>query len=134
MLQVLTPDEQAAWAGDPALHYKANLIALSQHESLYFVALHETIYVDRPNSAAHPLVADTVSDIRWKLPVTPEAASATHHHMSRYPHGVNRLEVGFLGDQEVVACVCDDGDVVSELRTMATLKLSRSKSGFKFVG
>lgn len=104
---------QGAWSGDPVLRWKLNLVALSQREDLYFVALHETVYVDRPNVSADPMFNDMVCDFRWMLPRSAAADTASEHHSPRYPHGVNHLIVDELGDEEVLVCACDDGDVVS---------------------
>lgn len=116
---------QGAWSGDPALQWKLNLSALSQKEDLYFLALNDSIYADRPNLAADPFCDAMVCEFRWKLPITKEASDATDHHHARYPHGINHLVIGELGDEEVLACACDDGDIVSRFELYSHLFRAR---------
>jgi hypothetical protein len=59
-----------------------------------------------------------------RLPVTRPGLSG--HIDNTFPHAVNHLLVDDLGDEEILACACDDGDVLLyHVTSIAGLVLSR---------
>lgn len=85
-----------------------NLTALSQYRNLFFVAYSEEVYVYEPRFPCQSLGKDPTLVI--KLPVS--RSGLPGHLNPRYPHVINHMVVDDLGDEETLACCCDDGDVV----------------------
>ncbi|KAH0551724.1 hypothetical protein GP486_007058 [Trichoglossum hirsutum] len=83
--------------------------ALSQVRNLYFVAYVDRIWVYQPRFPTQ--VLRTRPDLILTLPVSRE--NLTGYIDKDNPHAVNHLVVGDLGGEEILACVCDDGDVVA---------------------
>ena len=82
--------------------------ALSQYRNLFFVAYSEEVYVYEPRFPCQSLGKDPTLVI--KLPVSKPGLPG--HINPRYPHVINHMVVDDLGDEETLACCCDDGDVV----------------------
>ncbi|KAI9711895.1 MAG: hypothetical protein M1812_007049 [Candelaria pacifica] len=108
--------------------WRNNLTALSQVWNLYFVAHQAHIYVYQPQYPTQRLSSKPA--LILNLPVSrPSLRGYIDDH--NYPHAINNLLVADLGEQEVLACVCDDGDVVVyHIRTIFHAVRRRSKSTF----
>jgi len=91
--------------------------ALSQHYNLYFVAYRDEIYVYKPQFPAQAL--PDRPGLILRLPSS--EPSLIGHLDPRHPHAVNNILVDDLGEEEIIACVCDDGDVLA-YRTSAVFK------------
>lgn len=88
--------------------HRINLAVLSQRYNLYIVASGPFLLLFQPNSPDHEAQGET--QCRFELP-------ATNPHLSGYisvgdPHFVNNILVGDLGEEEILLCACDDGDVI----------------------
>ncbi|KAK4129326.1 hypothetical protein N657DRAFT_639929 [Parathielavia appendiculata] len=88
-----------------------NLTALSQQYNLYFAAYQDKIYVYQPRRAA-PQILPSPSLILHPRPskLGQERGGVLDR---RFPHQVNHLIVGNLGDSEIVLLAYDDGDVIA---------------------
>lgn len=88
--------------------HRINLAVLSQRYNLYVVASGSSLLLLQPTGPEH----ETQGDIQcqFKLPVTrpdlPGYLSAAN------PHFVNNIIVGDLGEEEIILCACDDGDII----------------------
>ena len=91
----------------PILAYRNNLTALSRYHNLYFIAYRDQVFVYRPSFPDQTLEEPV---IRIVLSTTNSRRAGDLSH--RYPHAVNHLTIGDLGDMEVLACACDDGDFI----------------------
>ncbi|KAL1306601.1 hypothetical protein AAFC00_005285 [Neodothiora populina] len=87
--------------------WRCNLTALSQCFNVYFVAYGEKIYVYQPQFPTQviPKEPEVVIDT---LPSSPGLPGYIN---PRRPHAINKLVVQYLGQDEVLAVVRDDGDV-----------------------
>lgn len=92
--------------------WRLNLTGLSQVYNLYFVAYRNQIHVSRPRSCvtnALPAVPDLIlkprpSDISFLVGGGVDRV---------FPHQVNHLVVGDLGEEEILLLAFDDGDVIA---------------------
>ena len=82
--------------------------ALSQHYNLYFVAYADEVFVYQPQFPTQSL--QTGTEFVLKLPVS--APNLRGYIDSNIPHCINHLIVGDLGNEEILLCACDDGDVI----------------------
>jgi CRT10 len=82
---------------------------LSQVRNLYFVAYGDQIWIYQPRFPTQ--VLRTRPDLILTLPVSREGLPG--YIDPDNPHAINQLVVGDLGGEEIVACVCDDGDVLA---------------------
>ncbi|KAF2865571.1 hypothetical protein BDV95DRAFT_612450 [Massariosphaeria phaeospora] len=89
-------------------HWRCDLTALSKKYNLYFVACDAAIHVYQPQFPNQTLSKTPALTIH--PPTTSPGLKAGNDPGS--PHSVNRLLVDFLGREEVLLAVCDDGDVV----------------------
>lgn len=92
----------------PAISYwRNNVVALSQHYNLLFVAVRSAIHVYRPAFPNQRIPASGPYIILESEPSTnrPGFIDATH------PHGINSLTIGELGHAEVLVSAHDNGDV-----------------------
>ncbi|KAI9885468.1 MAG: GTPase activating protein [Watsoniomyces obsoletus] len=100
------------FAGDPTsprvARQRNNLTGLSQYRNLYVVAYRDRIYLYEPRFPSQSLGDRPV--LAFRLPVS--APGLKGDLSRRNPHAVNRLLLDDLGDEETLACVCDDGDVL----------------------
>ncbi|KAI9800359.1 MAG: hypothetical protein M1825_004129 [Sarcosagium campestre] len=89
--------------------WRNSLTALSQECNLYFVAELDRIAVYPPEypDQTLPRYPSLVIKLPPAQPQRPGYIDVDH------PHAVNHLVVSDLGDDEVLACVCDDGDVLA---------------------
>ncbi len=89
--------------------WRNNLTGLSQVWNLYFIAHQDRIYIYQPQYPTQRISSKPA--LVLPLPVSQPGLQGyiDDYH---YPHAVNNLLIADLGEQEVLACVCDDGDVV----------------------
>ncbi|KIX96756.1 uncharacterized protein Z520_07476 [Fonsecaea multimorphosa CBS 102226] len=91
----------------PLAYWRNNLTALSQRFNLYFVATRETIAVYRPEfpfQKLHRLPA---------LLIIPALANpdAAGYIDPQFPHTINHLIVGDLGNEEILLIATDSGNI-----------------------
>ncbi|KAI2470018.1 hypothetical protein F4781DRAFT_442175 [Annulohypoxylon bovei var. microspora] len=98
-----SPPQVAPW--------RMNLTALSQVYNIYMVAYADKIYVSRPRSCvtnALPVEPDLI--------LQPQASTmgiiVGGYLDENFPHQVNHLIVGDLGNEEILLLAYDDGDVI----------------------
>ncbi len=96
--------------------------ALSQYRNLYIVACRDRIHLFEPRFPAQTLPNRPVFSFR--LPVSRSGLQGDLSY--RHPHSVNRLLLDDLGDEETLACVCDDGDVLLYHMTSIVGAMQRS--------
>ncbi|KAI9779494.1 MAG: hypothetical protein M1835_004681 [Candelina submexicana] len=109
--------------------WRNNLTGLSQVWNLYFVAHQDRIHVYQPQYPTQRISCQPT--LVLCLPVS---RPGQHGYIDDhdYPHAVNNLLVAHLGEQEVLACVCDDGDVVVyHTRAIIEAVRRRSKSTYE---
>ncbi|KAI9843043.1 MAG: hypothetical protein M1837_006674 [Sclerophora amabilis] len=82
---------------------------LSKYYNLYFVGYVDAVHVYQPQFPNQAL--SNRPDLIIALPVSRPGLEG--YIDERSPHGINNLVVDDLGDEEILACVCDDGDVVA---------------------
>lgn len=82
--------------------------ALSQFQNLYFVAYVDKIFVYEPRFPEQKVSHKPA--LILKPPVSKQGLRGFIDQ--RNPHAINYLLVDELGDEEVLACACDDGDVI----------------------
>ncbi|KAK3300027.1 uncharacterized protein B0H64DRAFT_470159 [Chaetomium fimeti] len=88
-----------------------NLTALSQRYNLYFAAYQDRIYVYRPRRAG-PQILPPPALILYPQPS--KWAERCHGVLDqRFPHQVNHLIVGNLGNFEILLLTYDDGDTIA---------------------
>ncbi|KAI4138191.1 MAG: hypothetical protein L6R39_006920 [Caloplaca ligustica] len=88
--------------------YRNNLTALSQYYNLLFVASLDKILVYQPVNQEQLL---TTPSLTINLGSSNSGVNGYMDHAN--PHAINQLIVADLGIEEIVAAVCDDGDVVA---------------------
>ncbi|KAF1967369.1 hypothetical protein BU23DRAFT_291850 [Bimuria novae-zelandiae CBS 107.79] len=88
-------------------HWRCDLTALSHVYNLYFVAYNTKIYIYEPSFPAQTL-GEPIKIL--KLPRT--GAPVPRGIDNEDPHSITRVLVDFFGNDEVLLCTCDDGDVV----------------------
>lgn len=89
--------------------WRHNLAALSHQHNLYIVAYNEELHVFEPEYPRQNVSSRACLII--ELPVSDPDLSG--HIRPERPHSVNHLIIEQLGEQEIVLCSCDDGDVVA---------------------
>ncbi|KAB5580835.1 hypothetical protein GE09DRAFT_1255814 [Coniochaeta sp. 2T2.1] len=93
-----------------AARARSNLTVLSQRYNLYFAAYQNKIYVYQPQRP--PQILPQVSLIL--RPPQSEAAKLTGGVLDRaFPHQMNYITVGDLGNLEILLVAFDDGDLVA---------------------
>ncbi|KAK0747887.1 hypothetical protein B0T21DRAFT_343611 [Apiosordaria backusii] len=92
---------QTAWG-------RCNLTALSQRYNLYFAAYQDKIYVYQPQRAPRIL---PLPCLILHPGVTKVASLYPGELDRRFPHQINHMIVGNLGNLEIVLFAFDDGDV-----------------------
>ncbi|KAK6428503.1 hypothetical protein LTR95_015350, partial [Oleoguttula sp. CCFEE 5521] len=92
---------------DPTIApWRSNLTALSQEHNLYFVAFAECVWVYGPIHDVETICHEPVQIVH-----TLPSADKLQGYLSRHrPHAINNILVAKLGNEEVLACVRDDGD------------------------
>ncbi|KAF2119167.1 hypothetical protein BDV96DRAFT_372352 [Lophiotrema nucula] len=88
--------------------WRCELTALSHVYNLYFVAYSDSIHVYQPTFPDQKLPNEPALILR------PPVSSP---HLSyaldpQCPHSINRLHLDYLGREEIVLVVCDDGDTI----------------------
>ncbi|TKA76113.1 hypothetical protein B0A49_03514 [Cryomyces minteri] len=89
--------------------WRCNLTGLSQVHNLYFVAYSHEIWVYQPQFPTQELPKEP--SFVFKLPLSTPGLPG--YIDPQNPHGINNLVIGFLGNEEIIAVVCDDGDVIA---------------------
>ncbi|KAI8632112.1 hypothetical protein F5Y19DRAFT_386497 [Xylariaceae sp. FL1651] len=108
--------------------YRLNLTALSQHYNIYAVAYRNKIHLSRVRSCvenalpAHP-------DIVLKPPASDSSLRVGGYLDRNFPHQVNHLIMGDLGDAEILLLAYDDGDVIAYYTSSIEKELLRLESG-----
>ncbi|KAK0662047.1 CRT10-domain-containing protein [Cercophora samala] len=87
---------------------RCNLTALSQRYNLYFAAYQDKIYVYQPRRAPRILPPPCLI---LHPAATKQAALYPGELDRKFPHQINNMIVGNLGNLEIVLFACDDGDV-----------------------
>lgn len=90
-----------------------NLTALSQHHNLYFVAYRSWIHVYVPQRGRDVVVGRPLAILNPELSKTPVSEHKPGHVSRALPQSVNHLQVGDLGDKEILLAARDNGDVVA---------------------
>lgn len=105
--------------------------ALSQYRNLLFIAYVDQIHVFEPGfpSQTLPKKPELIIAIPESRP------GLTGYLDSEFPHAINHLIIGDIGNEEVLVACCDDGDVVgytvrSIERLLETLPDLRTRSTF----
>ncbi|KAL2023449.1 hypothetical protein VTK56DRAFT_2445 [Thermocarpiscus australiensis] len=89
---------------------RCNLTALSQRYNLYFAAYQDRIYVFQPRRGPHILPQPSLI----LHPRPSKLATCYGGIIDRvFPHQINHMIVGNLGDLEIVLFAYDDGDVAA---------------------
>ncbi|KAK1987955.1 hypothetical protein LZ30DRAFT_777241 [Colletotrichum cereale] len=109
-------------------YFRNNLTALSQRYNLYFAAYENRIFVYRPKGIP-----------KQALPREPNLILATKpdkiaRHIGgtldrRFQHQANHIAVGFLGREEVLVSVYDDGSVFAYYTRHIAKYVERASSG-----
>ncbi|SLM36875.1 WD40/YVTN repeat-like-containing domain [Lasallia pustulata] len=113
--------------GPPAVaRWRNNLTALSQCRNLYFTAYMDQIYVYQPKFPEQTLPHR--AGLTFHVPVS--GPNLRGEIDPAHPHAINQIVVSDLGNEELLVCVCDDGDVVAyATRTLATFMEDGQTSG-----
>ncbi|KAI0843016.1 hypothetical protein F5Y06DRAFT_256690 [Hypoxylon sp. FL0890] len=91
--------------------WRMNLTALSQVYNFYMVAYTDKIYISRPRScSSHALPVEP--DLILRPPASTMSLSVVGYLDANFPHQVNHLIVGELGNEEILLLAYDDGDVI----------------------
>lgn len=90
-----------------------NLTALSQYHNLYFVAYRSWIHVYVPQRGRDVVVGRPLAILNPELSKTSVSAYKLGHVSLALPQSVNHLQVGDLGDKEILLAARDNGDVVA---------------------
>ncbi|KAL2165514.1 hypothetical protein VTH06DRAFT_814 [Thermothelomyces fergusii] len=88
-----------------------NLTALSQRYNLYFAAYQDRIYVYQPRRAAPKILPGPSLILHPRQSKLGQQCGGALDR--RFPHQINHIIVGNLGDLEIVLMAYDDGDVVA---------------------
>ncbi|KAK6226766.1 hypothetical protein QIS74_00321 [Colletotrichum tabaci] len=109
-------------------YFRNNLTALSQRYNLYFAAYENRIFVYRPKGI-----------LKQALPREPDLILATKpdkvaRHIGgtldgRFHHQMNHIAIGFLGREEVLVSVYDDGSVFAYYTKHIAEYTERTSSG-----
>ena len=89
--------------------WRHNLAALSHCHNLYIVAYNEELHVFEPQYPTQRVSSH--ASLIVQLPVS--RPNLRGHIRRDSPHSVNHLLIAELGQQEIVLCCCDDGDVLA---------------------
>ncbi|KAI1823623.1 hypothetical protein F4861DRAFT_509631 [Xylaria intraflava] len=92
--------------------YRLNLTALSQRYNIYAVAYKNKVHIFRVRSClSHSLPSRP--DLVIEPPRTAASPIVGGYIDRNYPHQMNHLIMGELGDAEILLLACDDGDVIA---------------------
>lgn len=123
------------WSDFPRIaRLRLNLTALSQYYNLYFVAYRGYIHVYRPNRTPESILDKSpLVILEPNCSQTPMAPLVPGHVNRRYPHEVNHVKVGDLGDLEILLISRDNGDVVAwytkDIARFADRRLQKLENG-----
>lgn len=82
---------------------------MSQYRNLYFVACMDEIYVYQPRFPDQFLQTRD----EWVIKL-PQSGGARPGSINRqYPHAINQIKVGDLGNDEILVCSCDSGAIIA---------------------
>ncbi|KAL2198944.1 hypothetical protein P885DRAFT_75354 [Corynascus similis CBS 632.67] len=88
-----------------------NLTALSQRYNLYFAAYQDRIYVYQPRRTAPKILPSPSLILHPRQSKLGQQCGGVLDH--RFPHQINHIIVGNLGELEIVLLAYDDGDTVA---------------------
>lgn len=110
------PDSASEHDGEPVppriATWRLNLTALSQVHNLYFTAYRDQIHVSRPRSCVTSHLPP-VADLVLKPGASPAGIAVGGSVDDLFPHQVNHLIIGDLGNEEILVMAYDDGDVIA---------------------
>ena len=99
--------------------------ALSQYHNLYFLAVGADLYIYKPHFPSQRI--NSQPDLVIQLPYTDLFQPGYINNNN--PHAVNHLKVGDIGNEEVLVCTCDDGDVIALTTRSLAYELERIEIG-----
>jgi len=76
---------------------------------MYFTAFKDKVHVSFPRGMKQTIQA--LPDAILDLPISKKATRGYIDQV--YPHSVNNMVVGLLGDLEILLMACDDGDILA---------------------
>ncbi|KAI1758601.1 hypothetical protein GGR53DRAFT_516534 [Hypoxylon sp. FL1150] len=95
----------------PISKWRLNLTALSQVYNIYMVAYQTRVHISRPRSCiTNALPAEP--DLILEPPASDMGLRIGGYLDELFPHQVNHLVVGELGQEEILLLAFDDGDVI----------------------
>ncbi|KAG8625669.1 hypothetical protein KVT40_006070 [Elsinoe batatas] len=103
--------------------WRTNLTGLSNTHNLYFVAHASEIIVYEPRFPAQ----DLSSSFSLVVSTPPSVRGLQGHIDPRNPHAINNLVVDYLGSEEILAVVRDDGDVDAYLTKHISAAIERRR-------
>ncbi|KAJ9142221.1 hypothetical protein NKR23_g7490 [Pleurostoma richardsiae] len=89
---------------------RLNLTALSQRYNLYFVAYQHEVHVFQPHRMGNILGRPALI---LRPSISRAAATVGGYQDTIFPHQMNHMVVGQLGNHEVLVMATDDGDVIA---------------------
>ncbi|KAI1435351.1 hypothetical protein GGR50DRAFT_703148 [Xylaria sp. CBS 124048] len=92
--------------------YRLNLTVLSQQYNMYVAGYREKIHISRVRSCLTNSLPPR-PDLIVQPPETPESSNVGGYLDTRFPHQINHMIIGNLGEAEVLLLSFDDGDVVA---------------------
>ncbi|KAG0650989.1 hypothetical protein D0Z07_2527 [Hyphodiscus hymeniophilus] len=91
--------------------WRANLVALSQVENLYFAAYQDKIHVTIPQGLKQTI--RSIPDLIIDLPTSKDGLLVGGYLDRLHGHSVNHIITGNLGALELLLVACDDGDILA---------------------
>ncbi|KAI3323442.1 hypothetical protein HD806DRAFT_496683 [Xylariaceae sp. AK1471] len=107
--------------------YRLNLTALSQRYNIYAVAYKDKIHIFRVRSCIDNALPAR-PDLILKPPASAESLRVGGYLDRIFPHQVNHLIMGDLGDAEILLLAYDDGDVIGYYTSQIQTELERLES------
>ncbi|MCJ1286514.1 hypothetical protein MMC26_005860 [Xylographa opegraphella] len=109
---------------DPPEIFRNTLTALSQYHNLYFLAIGADLFIYKPQYPSQRI--NSHPDLVITLPYSQYLPGCVNPNN---PHAVNHLKVGDLGDEELLVCACDDGDVIVLTTRSLAYELEQREAG-----
>ncbi|MCJ1434867.1 hypothetical protein MMC27_004237 [Xylographa pallens] len=105
--------------------WRNTLTALSQYYNLYFLAVGTDLFIYKPQFPSQRI--NSQPDLILPLPDTQTYRPGDINNDN--PHAVNHLKVGDLGDEEILVCTCDDGDVIALTTRSLAYEIEQLQTG-----